>query len=125
MARLLDCQRDEIAADRIGVARQAAADWEQIVVLKGAFTVVASPDGRTTLLPFANSALATAGSGDVLAGAILAFLGIGLEPYHAAVVGAFLHGAAGERAAQEIGNSGVVAGDLPIFLASVLAEMGG
>jgi len=125
MARLLDCQRGEIAADRIGVARQAAVDWEQIVVLKGAFTVVASPDGRTALLPFANSALATAGSGDVLAGAILAFLGIGLEPYHAAVVGAFLHGAAGERAAQEIGNSGVVAGDLPIFLASVLAEMGG
>lgn len=123
MARLLKCDRDEIAADRTGVARHAAADWGQVVVLKGAFTVVAAPDGRTTLLPFANPALATAGSGDVMAGAVAALLGMGLQPYQAAVLGAFLHGAAGQRARQEIGSGGVLAGDLPHFLASVLADM--
>jgi NAD(P)H-hydrate epimerase len=123
MARLLKCERDQIAADRVGVAREAAADWGHVVLLKGAFTVVAAPDGRVTLLPFANPALATAGSGDVLAGAVVALLGMGLEPYDAAVLGAFLHGAAGERAAQEIGGRGVVAGDLAFFLASVLAEL--
>ena len=124
MARLMKCDRDEVNADRIGVAQGAAADWGQVIVLKGAFTVIAAPDGRTTLLPFANPALATAGSGDVLAGAIVALLGAGLEPYPAAVAGAFLHGAAGRRAAQEIGSAGVAAGDLPRFVAAVLSEMG-
>jgi len=125
MASLLDCERGKIQADRIGVAQQAAAGWGQIVVLKGAFTVVAAPDGRTSLLPFANPALATAGSGDVLAGAIVALLGMGLEPYPAAVAGAFLHGAAGQKAAEEIGMAGVAAGDLPRFLAAVGDELMG
>jgi NAD(P)H-hydrate epimerase len=124
MARLMKCDRDEVNADRIGAAQGAAADWGQVIVLKGAFTVIAAPDGRTTLLPFANPALATAGSGDVLAGAIVALLGAGLEPYPAAVAGAFVHGAAGRRAAQEIGSAGVAAGDLPRFVAAVLSEMG-
>ncbi len=123
MARLLKCEQDEIAADRIGIAQRAAKKWGHIVVLKGAFTVVAAPDGRTTLLPFANPALATAGTGDVLAGAILALLGMGLEPYSAAVTGAFLHGSAGQRAAEEVGRSGVIAGDLPILIATVMASM--
>lgn len=124
MARLLECDRDEVNADRIGVAQRAAAEWGQVIVLKGAFTVIAAPDGRTTLLPFANPALATAGSGDVLAGAIVALLGAGLEPYPAAVGGAFVHGAAGRLAAQEIGPAGVAAGDLPRFVAAVLSEIG-
>jgi hydroxyethylthiazole kinase-like uncharacterized protein yjeF len=123
MARLIGCPSDTIAVDRIGVAREAAADWRQIVVLKGAFTVVAEPDGQTTLLPFAEPALATAGSGDVLAGAIAASLGMGLSPYQAAVAGAFLHGASGQMAAEEIGRLGVMAGDLPLFLAAVLDKM--
>lgn len=123
MARLLKCEREEVTSERLGVAQRAAASWGQIVVLKGAFTVVAAPDGRTTLIPFANPALATAGSGDVQAGAIAGMLAQGLEPYQAAVAGAFLHGAAGQKAAQEIGRAGVAAGDLPIFLAAALAEM--
>jgi len=122
MARLLQLERDEVQADRIGVAQKAAAEWGHVVVLKGAFTVVATPDGRTALLPFANPALATAGSGDVLAGVIVALLGTGLEPYRAAVAGAFLHGAAGQKAAAEFGQRSVLAGDLPLFLAAVLAE---
>jgi NAD(P)H-hydrate epimerase len=123
MARLLKCQREEVTSERLGVAQRAAASWGQIVALKGAFTVVAAPDGRTTLIPFANPALATAGSGDVQAGAIAGMLAQGLEPYQAAVAGAFLHGAAGQKAAQEIGRAGVAAGDLPLFLAAALAEM--
>jgi NAD(P)H-hydrate epimerase len=123
MARLMGCTRDEVADDRVGVAQRAAIDWKQVVVLKGAYSVVAAPDGRAVLMPFANPALATAGSGDVLAGAIVALLGAGLEPYHAAVAGAYLHGAAGLKAAEDLGKAGVVAGDLPRSLAAVLAEM--
>jgi hydroxyethylthiazole kinase-like uncharacterized protein yjeF len=123
MARLVGCSSDSIAADRIGTAQEAAAEWGQVVVLKGAFTVVAAPGGQTTLLPFAEPALATAGSGDVLAGAIAALLGMGLRPYQAAVAGAFLHGASGQAAAAEIGRRGVIAGDLPLFLATVLDEI--
>jgi hydroxyethylthiazole kinase-like uncharacterized protein yjeF len=125
MSRLVGRPRDSIVADRIGVAQQAAADWGQVVVLKGAFTVVAAPDGQTTLLPFADPALATAGSGDVLAGAIAALLGMGLAPFWAAVVGAFLHGASGQMAAMEVGGRGVMSGDLPLFLAAALEKIAG
>ncbi len=124
MARLLKCELGEVQADRIGSARRAADAWGQIVVLKGAFTAVAAPDGRVTLLPFANPALATAGSGDVLAGAVVALLAAGVEPYRAAVAGAFLHGMAGQKAAEECGRAGVTAGDLPLYLAAALAEWG-
>jgi NAD(P)H-hydrate epimerase len=96
----------------VNIAKRFAARWQQVVVLKGAFTVVASPDGRATLLPFATPALATAGTGDVLAGTIVAMLAQHLAPYDAAIAGAYLHGLAGEIAEREIGRSGVVAGDL-------------
>jgi NAD(P)H-hydrate epimerase len=74
--------------------------------------VIAAPDGRSILMPFANPALATAGSGDVLAGAIAAMMSQGLPAYEAALCGAYLHGAAGELARREIGSAGVLAGDL-------------
>ncbi len=112
MARLLGCSTAEVQEDRLGCARSAARRWGVIVVLKGAFTVVASSDGRTCLAPFANSALASAGTGDVLAGAIASFLAQGLDPYAAARVGVYLHGLAGERARDRLGNSGVLASDL-------------
>ena len=82
------------------------------MILKGADSVVAAPDGRITLIPFATPALATAGTGDVLAGTIAAMLAQGLEIYDAAVVGAYVHGCAGKIAEEEIGLAGVVAGDL-------------
>ena len=112
MAMLCRWSREEVQADRIGVAKKFAAQWQQIVVLKGAHTVVASPDGHVTLLPFATPALATAGTGDVLAGTIAAMLAQKLEPFNAAVVGAYVHGLAGQMAEKEIGQAGVVAGDL-------------
>jgi NAD(P)H-hydrate epimerase len=112
MARLCGSSTAEVQADRIGVARDKAAAWNAVVVLKGAYTVVAAPDGREVVLPFANPALATAGSGDVLAGAIVGALAQGLTPFEAAVVGGYLHGLAGELARQELGDAGVVASDL-------------
>ncbi len=112
MARLLSCGIGDVESDRIGAARSAAAEWGVTVLLKGAFTVAASPDGAARVLPFANPALATAGTGDVLAGAIAGFLAQDLPPFDAACLGAFVHAAAGELAAEEIGEAGVVASDL-------------
>lgn len=112
MSRLTDLSIGEIEGDRWGKAREMAERWGQVVVLKGAYTVVASPDGRTVIEPFANPGLATAGTGDVLAGAIVGFLAQGLEPFAAAVCGAYIHGLAGELVKEEVGETGMVAGDL-------------
>jgi NAD(P)H-hydrate epimerase len=105
------------------VAIEYAKRWGHVIVLKGAFTVIAAPDGRSILLPFANPALATAGSGDVLAGTIVALRAQGLAAYEAAVCGAYLHGAAGEMAQREIGSAGVLAGDLLKQLPRVLNSL--
>jgi ADP-dependent NAD(P)H-hydrate dehydratase / NAD(P)H-hydrate epimerase len=115
MARLMGngASAKEIQADREGTARRMAAEWNAVVVLKGALTVVAGPDGRMMVLPFGNPALASAGSGDVLAGTIVGLRAQGLDAFEAAVAGAYLHALAGELARAELGDMGVVAGDLP------------
>jgi NAD(P)H-hydrate epimerase len=125
MARLMGdgVTAKEVQADREGISLRMAAHWNAIVVLKGAFTVVAAPEGRVSVLPFANSALATAGSGDVLAGAIVGLRAQGLDSYDAAVAGAYLHGLAGELASAELGAAGVVAGDLPRRLPLALRRL--
>ena len=117
MARLMECATGDIQANRVIAAQSQAAAWEQVVVLKGAHTVVATPDGQTAILPFANPGLATAGTGDVLAGTIVALRAQGLDPFEAAATGAYLHGLAGELARQEFGTAGMVAGDLLTHLA--------
>ena len=117
MARLTGATVDEVQADRVGVARDAAARWKCIVVLKGASTVVAGPDGRLSISPFSNPALATAGTGDVLAGAIAGIIAQGASPVEAAIAGVYLHGLAGEFLAEKYGPAGGLAGDLPELLA--------
>jgi hydroxyethylthiazole kinase-like uncharacterized protein yjeF len=112
MARLMGCTTRDVQADRVAVAQSRAAAWRQVVVLKGAYTVVAAPDGRTAIEPFANPGLATAGTGDVLAGTIVALRAQGLGAFEAAAAGAYLHGLAGELARMEIGVVGMVAGDV-------------
>jgi len=112
MATLCGLSTGEVQANRANVAKKFAAQWNQVVVLKGAHTVIAAPDGRATRLPFATPALATAGTGDVLAGTIVALLAQHLAPFDAAIAGAYLHGLAGVIAEREIGRAGVVAGDL-------------
>jgi NAD(P)H-hydrate epimerase len=98
--------------ERLALARERAAAWGHTVVLKGACTVVAAPDGATALFWPPNPALATAGTGDVLAGTIAGLLAQGLAPAAAARVGVYLHGQAGLLAREAFGLAGVVAGDL-------------
>jgi NAD(P)H-hydrate epimerase len=124
MAVLTGLDKEAIQADRVGVAQKYAAEWGQVVVLKGAYTVVAAPDGRMTIQPFATAALARAGTGDVLAGAIAGLLAQGLSPYDAAVAGAYLHGLAGTYAAQALGSTAsVLAGDVLDGLIEAMAEL--
>jgi hydroxyethylthiazole kinase-like uncharacterized protein yjeF len=123
MARLCGLKTAEVEADRLGLARTKAAEWNQIVVLKGAHTICAAPDGHAVIQPFANPTLATAGSGDVLAGAIVGLLAQGCEPFQAAVVGAYLHGMAGEAMRRAVGEAGGVAGDLLPRLPEVLRAL--
>ncbi len=111
-ARLAGMTTGEVQADRVKLAQAKAAEWRCVVVLKGAFTVIAAPDGRTAVLPFATAALASAGTGDVLAGAITGLLAQGLEPYAAAAAGAYLHGLAGLRAGELFGVASTTAGDV-------------
>lgn len=102
-----------IQADRVAVAERFAKQWGQVLVLKGAFTVVAAPDGRTAIIPFASSALATAGTGDVLAGLICGLHAQGLEAFESAYAGAYLHAQAGQRAAERrASEAGIIAPDL-------------
>jgi len=117
MARLMRCTIGEVQADRVAVAQSQAAAWNQVVVLKGAHTVVAAPSGRTAILPFANPGLATGGTGDVLAGAIVALRAQGLGTFEAATAGGYLHGLAGELARVAHGAAGMVAGDVLARLA--------
>jgi hydroxyethylthiazole kinase-like uncharacterized protein yjeF len=100
-------------AARTFAARDAATTWGQVVVLKGARTVIAAPDGQVAVAPFENPALATGGTGDVLAGAIGSLLGQGLKPFDAARLGVYLHGLAGDSVRERIGDAGLLASDLP------------
>ncbi|HXG27022.1 MAG TPA: NAD(P)H-hydrate dehydratase [Candidatus Binatia bacterium] len=94
-------------------ARAAAEAWGQVVVLKGAKTVIAEPDGTVTVAPFENPGLASGGTGDVLAGLIGSLLAQGLAPGPAARLGVYLHGAAGENLRERLGDAGILASDLP------------
>jgi hydroxyethylthiazole kinase-like uncharacterized protein yjeF len=113
-----------IQSDRIGTASRWAAAWGHVVVLKGAYTVVAEPGGRTSVIPIATPALARAGTGDVLAGAIVGLRGQGLDPYRSAVLGAYLHGRAGQVSALNVGSpASVLAGDVADALPTAIAGL--
>ncbi|HEY7295372.1 MAG TPA: NAD(P)H-hydrate dehydratase [Dehalococcoidia bacterium] len=112
MARLTGKSIAEIQAKRMETAANAARQWQQVVVLKGAGTIIAAPDGRTWLSPFSNPALASAGTGDVLAGTIAGLLAQGLAAPEAAACGVFLHGTAGDLLRKELGDAGVLASDV-------------
>jgi NAD(P)H-hydrate repair Nnr-like enzyme with NAD(P)H-hydrate dehydratase domain len=120
MARLLGTTVTDIKASRIEVARNAAEQWNAVVVLKGAYTIVAAPSAKLSgtagatvyVNPFATPVLATAGTGDVLAGTIAGLLAQGLNTFEAAVAGAYVHGLAGQIVGEETGQAGAVAGDL-------------
>ncbi len=112
MARLCRVTTAEIQADRAGYARKAAGQWGAVVVLKGARTLVAAPDGRLSENPHQLSSLATGGTGDVLAGIIGGLLAQGSDPFTAAVTGVYLHGEAARRVSAHLGEAGLLASDL-------------
>lgn len=123
MARLSSRSIAEIEANRLEIIAELAHHWGHIVLYKGAFTVIANPSGAVVVMPFANPALATAGSGDILAGAIVGLLAQKLTPFEAAVAGAYLHGFAGELARDNLGEAGVVAGDLLPLLPLAITQL--
>lgn len=124
MAALTGLEVGTIQANREGVARERAAEWGHIVVLKGAHTVVAAPDGRAWVLPFATDALSKAGTGDVLAGAIAGVCAQGVPAAEACVLAAYLHGRAGLLAAQAVrAAAGVMASEVGRHLPEAIAEL--
>jgi hydroxyethylthiazole kinase-like uncharacterized protein yjeF len=125
-ARLLGTTVAEIEGDRIAAARTLAARTRAVVVLKGARTLVcdgAAGDGMCSINPTGGPALATGGSGDVLAGAIGALLAQGLSAGDAARAGAYLHGAAGDALAHQHGDRGVLSSDLPEAIAAAVRSV--
>ncbi len=111
--------------DRLEIAQTKARAWGQIVVLKGACTIIAAPDGRARINWRGNPALATAGTGDVLAGTIAGLLAQGMAPYAAASAGVFLHSRAGAIACETLGDAGLLAGDLLPLLPVARKQIGG
>jgi len=123
MARLTGLSIDEIQLNRLDIARRYAIDWGVTVVLKGNKTVVASPGGDAFINITGNAGMATAGSGDILSGIISGFIAQGMRPQSAAVAGVYVHGKAGDRAAETTGQRGLVAGDLLDNLPHILREL--
>ena len=125
MARLTGRSVEAVQSSRIEVARAAAETWGAAVLLKGAYSVTALAGERTVINPFANPALATAGTGDVLAGIVVSLLAQGLPPFDAAVAAAYLHGAAGEEVRGALGDAGAAASDLPLRIPPVMQGLRG
>jgi NAD(P)H-hydrate epimerase len=124
MSVLTGLSKEEIQENRQEIAARYAKEWGHVIVLKGAFTVVASPDGRMTVIPVASPALARAGSGDVLAGLIAGLRAQGLEAFDAAVAGAWIHARAGLYAADNLGTAtSVLAGDILDSVSDVLSDL--
>jgi NAD(P)H-hydrate epimerase len=111
-ARLLGSAADDVNRDRVGAARRLAHETGAVVLLKGAASVSAAPDGRVVVNPTGGPALASGGTGDVLLGIVTALLAQGLPALKAAALGAYLHGYAGDRLAARTGPAGLLAGDL-------------
>jgi len=124
MAALTGLSKEEIQEDRQGVASKYAKEWGHIVVLKGAFTVIAHPDGRVTVIPVASPALARAGTGDVLAGLIVGLRAQGMDAFDSAVAGAWIHAQAGLYAADDLGTTAsVLAGDVLASISDVMSDL--
>ena len=120
MARLTGASAQ---SDRLEITHQSASAWNKTVILKGAYTVVATPNGDAMLSPYSNPGLATAGTGDVLAGAIVGLLSQGANLADAASLGVCLHGEAGERIRSSLGDTGMLASDLLPELPKVIQNL--
>lgn len=123
-ARLAKMERDDVEKQRWSLVVEKARSWGCVVLLKGAHTLVAAPDGRTAALPFKTSSLATAGTGDILAGLIAGLIAQKVKPFEAAVLGGYVQGLAGLEAKSRIGSDhAVMAGDVLDAIPAALAAL--
>ena len=125
MATLTGWTTAQVQGDRAATARRWALEWGVTLVLKGAGTVIARPEGLTRVSPFANPGLASGGTGDTLTGAIAGLMAQGLSPEVAANCGVFTHGQAGEEVARQRGDAGTIASDLIEVFPDVIRRLKG
>lgn len=123
MARLTGLTAADVQKDRIGTAGRFASEYGVVTVLKGSRTIIALPDGRIFINPTGNAGMATAGTGDVLAGVITGLIAQGVSAGEAAIAGVYLHGLAGDLAADSMGMHGILAGDVARHLPYAIKEM--
>ncbi len=124
MSVLTGLSTDEIQQNRIEIARQFSSTWGHVVVLKGAFTIIAAPDGQVGVIPVASPALARAGTGDVLAGLIVGLCAQGVEPFDAACAGTWIHAQAGLLASTSLGNTAsVIASDVLNSIPQIITQL--
>ncbi|MGH7792290.1 MAG: NAD(P)H-hydrate dehydratase, partial [Thermodesulfobacteriota bacterium] len=123
MARLIGKASDEVQKARVGVARDFSTMYNSYTVLKGARTVISTPDGRVFINPTGNPGMASGGMGDVLSGVIGGFLAQGYNPADSCVLGVFAHGLAGDLAAEKKGEAGIIAGDLADLIPEALKRI--
>ncbi len=125
MARLLGVSTEEVQTDRLRHATAYAQRTDSVVVLKGAGTIVAHPDGRARLSDFASAVLATAGTGDVLAGFIVSLIAQGMDPFDAAAASVYLHTECGSALESAMGPATAIAQDLLRALPEVRKALDG
>lgn len=124
MSRLINKSAEHIKNNRFLVAKKFSHDYNAVVVLKGAGTIVAEPGGKSYINTTGNPGMATAGSGDVLTGIIAGFLSQGLKMFDASIVGVYVHGLAGDFAAKDKGEIGLIAGDILENIPYAIKAMG-
>jgi len=124
MSVLTGLTLEAIQANRLDIAKQYSMKWGHVIVLKGAFTVIAAPDGQLAVVLVASPALARAGTGDVLAGLIVGLRAQGIEAFNAACAGVWIHANAGLLAAKRMGNTAsVIASDVLNAIPQVISEV--
>jgi len=123
LARLIDISISDLHKDSLSVIRKLVQEWETVIVLKGGPTLIAAPNGNLFINSTGNPGLATGGSGDVLTGMIAGLLAQKITPLDAALVGVYLHGLAGDLAAEDLSEMGMIAGDICYYLPAAIKQV--
>ena len=124
-SRLSGLEVKQILEDRLATSRMFSHDHNAFLVLKGARSIIAAPDGTAFINMTGNSGMASGGTGDVLTGIIAALAAQGLAPLEAAKLGTYVHGLAGDIAAESVGETSLIASDLVRFLPNAIGEITG